>query len=120
MFESVFDTIIKVTPLSSPHHSSRQRLSDRRLATPFSAPPSLALTNKVHQLATIKVLLAPEIDELVRRQRSLTTTGIFSTVGLSATYIPSQMAARSAQPFSISIVCSAASAGRGCRRAGSR
>ncbi|EST08730.1 hypothetical protein PSEUBRA_001811 [Kalmanozyma brasiliensis GHG001] len=88
IFDSVFDSIVKVTPLSSPITALGGACPIGGLATPFSASPSLVLNNDVHQLATIKVLLAPPVDELVQRQKSLAGNGAFSTAGLTATYIP--------------------------------
>lgn len=88
IFDSVFDSIVKVTPLSSPITALGGACPIGGLATPFSAPPGLVLNNDVHQLATIKVLLAPHVDELVQRQKSITGNSAFSTVGLTATYIP--------------------------------
>jgi hypothetical protein len=82
-----FDAIIKLTPLTSPITALGQVCPIGGLATPFSAPPNLELGN-LHQLATIKVLLAPDVDQLANRQKRLTSTGAYPTAGLSATYIP--------------------------------
>ncbi|GAC98470.1 hypothetical protein PHSY_006064 [Pseudozyma hubeiensis SY62] len=88
LFDATFDTIVKVTPLASPITALGQVCPIGGLATPFIAPPSLELSNEVYQLAGIKVLFAPTTQELVQRPRALLGDGRFSTVGLSATYIP--------------------------------
>ncbi|CBQ69827.1 conserved hypothetical protein [Sporisorium reilianum SRZ2] len=90
IFDSAFDTVVKLTPLSSPITSLGQVCPIGGLATLFSMPPSLELSNKVHQLSTIKVLLEPDIQHLIQKQRqkNLLANGVFPTVGLSATYIP--------------------------------
>ncbi|KAJ9475424.1 hypothetical protein PHBOTO_005488 [Pseudozyma hubeiensis] len=88
LFDATFDTIVKVTPLASPITALGQVCPIGGLATPFIAPPSLELSNKVYQLAGIKVLFAPTTQELVQRPRALLADGRFSTAGLSATYVP--------------------------------
>ncbi|TKY90308.1 hypothetical protein EX895_000306 [Sporisorium graminicola] len=90
IFDIAFDSIVRLTPLSSPITALGQVCPIGGLATLFSMPPSLELSSQVHQLSTIKVLLEPDIDDLLQkqRQRILLANGIFPTVGLSATYIP--------------------------------
>lgn len=87
LFAQPFDAIIKLTPLTSPITALGQVCPIGGLATPFSAPPNLEL-GTLHQLATIKVLLAPDVDQLANRQKRLTSSGAYLTAGLSATYIP--------------------------------
>ncbi|GAC77356.1 uncharacterized conserved protein [Moesziomyces antarcticus T-34] len=87
LFAQPFDAIIKLTPLTSPITALGQVCPIGGLATPFSAPSNLELGN-LHQLATVKVLLAPDVDQLANRQKRLTSTGAYPTAGLSATYLP--------------------------------
>ncbi|CDU22030.1 uncharacterized protein SPSC_00660 [Sporisorium scitamineum] len=90
IFDSDFDSVVKLTPLSSRITSLGQVCPIGGLATLFSAPPSLELSRHVHQLSSIKVLLEPSINELIQKQqqKNLSANGVFPTVGLSATYIP--------------------------------
>lgn len=82
-----FDTIVKVTPLSSPITALGQVCPIGGLATPFSVPPSLELQN-IHQLSTIKVLLHPDITEIIKKPKNVAANGSFATAGLSATHLP--------------------------------
>lgn len=88
LFDATFDTIVKVTPLATPITALGQVCPIGGLATPFIAPPNLELSNEVYQLAGIKVLFAPTIQEIVQKPRALLADGTFSTAGLSAAYIP--------------------------------
>ncbi len=82
-----FDTIVKVTPLSSPITALGQVCPIGGLATPFSLPSNLELAD-VYQLSTIKVLLAPDTDKYAQKHKNVAANGTFTTAGLTATYIP--------------------------------
>lgn len=88
LLDAAFDTVVKVTPFASPITALGQVCPIGGLATPFSAPPSLELSNKVHHLAGIKVLFEPSIEEIAQKPKNLLADGTFSTMGLSAAYIP--------------------------------
>ncbi|KAJ1018150.1 hypothetical protein NDA16_005016 [Ustilago loliicola] len=87
MFLSGVDTIVKVTPLSSPITALGQACPIGGLATPFSMPPNLELGD-LHQLSTIKVLIAPDVENVAQKPRNIAANGTFATAGLSSTYIP--------------------------------
>ncbi|SNX87526.1 uncharacterized protein MEPE_06236 [Melanopsichium pennsylvanicum] len=82
-----FDTVVKVTPLSSPVIALGQVCPIGGLSTPFSMPPNLEVAD-IHQLSTVKILIAPDVEALARKPGKILANGMFSTAGLSATYIP--------------------------------
>lgn len=87
ILRSGFDTVVKLTPLSSPITAIGQVCPIGGLATPFSMPPNLEL-GSLYQLSTIKILIAPDVEKVARKPRNIAAHGMFATAGLSATYMP--------------------------------